>query len=111
MLWRQATAAEKRGAMAQRLMRGMPTGRACLLVRRQPGVGKVTGQSVLFREGIYAECAFPYGADCRMRFSVECAFPYLDKRDVTSRKGAFWPSPLTQKRILAVLKTPECALP
>ncbi len=44
-------------------------------------------------------------------FSVECAFPYLDKRDVTSRKGAFWPSPLTQKRILAVLKTPECALP
>ena len=28
-----------------------------------------------------------------MRFSVECAFPYLGKRDVTSRKGAFWPSP------------------
>lgn len=74
-------------------------------------MGKATEQSVLFREGVYAECAFPYGADCRMRFSVERAFPYLDKRDVTSRKGAFWPSPLTQKRILAVLKIPECALP
>ncbi len=35
--------------MAQRLMRGMPTDRACLLVRRQPGVGKVTGQNAPFR--------------------------------------------------------------
>ena len=31
-------------------------------------MGKATEQSVLFREGVYAECAFPYGADCRMRF-------------------------------------------
>ena len=74
-------------------------------------MGKAAAQNAPFREGVYAECTFPYGTDCRMRLSVECAFPYLGKRDVTSRKGAFWPSPLTQKRILAVLKTPKCALP
>ena len=46
------------------------------------------------------ECAFPYGTGCRMRFSVECAFPHLRKRRPTSRKSAFWPWDLTQKRIL-----------
>ena len=31
---------------------------------------ETAGQSMLFRESVYAECAFPYGTDCRMRFSV-----------------------------------------
>ena len=35
-----------------------------------------------------------------MRFSVECAFPHLGKRDATSRKSAFWMSDVTEKRIL-----------
>ena len=35
-----------------------------------------------------------------MRFSVECAFPHLRKRDATSRKGALWPRYLTEKRTL-----------
>ena len=35
-----------------------------------------------------------------MRFSVECAFPHLGKRRLTSRKSAFCPDGLTQKRIL-----------
>ena len=35
-----------------------------------------------------------------MRFSVECAFLYLGKRRLTSRKTAFCPDGLTQKRIL-----------
>ena len=34
------------------------------------------------------ECAFPYSTGCRMRFSVECAFPHLRKRRPTSRKSA-----------------------
>ena len=37
-----------------------------------------------------------------MRFFVECAFPHLRKRGVTSRKSAFWSWCLTKKRILAV---------
>ena len=36
----------------------------------------------------------------RMRFSVECAFPYLRKRGATSRKSALWGLTLTEKRIL-----------
>ena len=35
-----------------------------------------------------------------MRFFVECAFPYLRKRGVTSRKGAVCTRRLTQKRTL-----------
>ena len=35
-----------------------------------------------------------------MRFSVECAFPHLRKRGVTSRKGAVCARALTEKRIL-----------
>ena len=35
-----------------------------------------------------------------MRFSVECAFPHLGKHGVASRKSAFCPDGLTQKRIL-----------
>ena len=35
-----------------------------------------------------------------MRLSVECAFPYLRKRGVTSRKSAFSNRHLTEKRIL-----------
>ena len=46
------------------------------------------------------ECAFPYSTGCRMRFSVECAFPHLRKRRPASRKSAFWPWALTQKRTL-----------
>ena len=46
------------------------------------------------------ECAFPYSTGCRMRFSVECAFPHLRRRRPTSRKSAFWPWDLTQKRTL-----------
>ena len=38
-----------------------------------------------------------------MRFYVECAFPHLGKRRPTSRKSAFWPMDLTQKRILCPL--------
>ena len=40
-----------------------------------------------------------------MRLSVECAFPYLDKRGVASRKGAFWIVTLTEKRILGPAAT------
>ena len=35
-----------------------------------------------------------------MRLSVECAFPHLRKRGVPSRKSAFWPDRLTEKRTL-----------
>ena len=35
-----------------------------------------------------------------MRFFVECAFPHLGKRGVSSRKDALWPRRLTEKRIL-----------
>ena len=35
-----------------------------------------------------------------MRFSVECAFPYLRKRGAISRRSAFWVGGLTEKRIL-----------
>ena len=48
------------------------------------------------------ECAFPYSTGCRMRLSVECAFPHLRKRRPTSRKSAFCPRRLTQKRTLTV---------
>ena len=51
---------------------------------------------------IHTECAFPYSTGCRMRFSVECAFPHLRKRRPASRKSAFWPWALTENRILAV---------
>ena len=40
-----------------------------------------------------------------MRFSVECAFPHLRKRDVTSRKSALWPRCLTEKRTLTYSST------
>ena len=46
------------------------------------------------------ECAFPYSTGCRMRFSVECAFPHLRKRRPASRKTALCPRRLTEKRIL-----------
>ena len=47
------------------------------------------------------ECAFPYSTGCRMRFSVECAFPHLRKRRPASRKTAFWPRLLTENRTLS----------
>ena len=47
------------------------------------------------------ECAFPYSTGCRMRFSVECAFPHLRKRRPTSRKSALCPWALTENRTLA----------
>ncbi len=59
-----------------------------------------TMRNALFGNVATAECAFPYSTGCRMRFSVECAFPHLRKRRPTSRKGAFWPWDLTQNRIL-----------
>ena len=59
-------------------------------------------QSASFREIVPPECAFPYGTGCRMRFSVECAFPHLGKRRVASRKSAFCAHRLTQKRTLYV---------
>ena len=59
-------------------------------------------QNASFREIVPPECAFPYGTGCRMRFSVECAFPHLGKRRAASRKSAFWSWCLTEKRILYV---------
>ena len=59
-------------------------------------------QSASFREIVPPECAFPYGTGCRMRFSVECAFPHLGKRRAASRKSAVCTLGLTQKRILYV---------
>ena len=35
-----------------------------------------------------------------MRLSVECAFPYLGKRRVASRKTAVWAGDVTEKRSL-----------
>ena len=57
-------------------------------------------QNVLFREAAPAECAFSLCPTCRMRFSVECAFPHLGKRRAASRKSAFCHLRLTEKRIL-----------
>ena len=59
-------------------------------------------RNALFGNVATAECAFPYSTGCRMRFSVECAFPHLRKRRPASRKSAFWPWALTENRILAV---------
>ena len=39
-------------------------------------------------------------SNSRMRFSVECAFSHLGKRGVGSRKSAFCPDGLTEKRSL-----------
>ena len=60
-----------------------------------------TIQNAPFGNVATAECALPYSTGCRMRFSVECAFPHLRKRRPASRKSAFWPWALTQKRTLA----------
>ena len=60
-----------------------------------------TIRNALFGNVATAECAFPYSTGCRMRLSVECAFPHLRKRRPASRKSAFWPWALTQKRTLA----------
>ena len=54
-------------------------------------------QSAPFREIVPPECAFPYGTGCRMRFSVECAFPHLGKRRAASRKSALCAHRLTEK--------------
>ena len=59
-------------------------------------------QNALFRTARVAECAFPYGTGCRMRFSVECAFPHLGKRRAASRKSAFCALGLTKKCSLYV---------
>ena len=59
-------------------------------------------QNASFREIVPPECAFPYGTGCRMRFSVECAFPHLGKRRAASRKSAFCALGLTEKRSLHV---------
>ena len=47
-----------------------------------------------------SKCAFPSQRDRRMRLSVECVFPHLGKRGVTSRKSAFSNRRLTEKRTL-----------
>ena len=60
-------------------------------------------QNALFRNVSVAECTFPSHRDHRMRFSVECAFPHLRKRRATSRKTAFCPRCLTEKRILCTV--------
>ena len=54
-------------------------------------------QNASFREIVPPECAFPYGTGCRMRFSVECAFPHLGKRRAASRKSAACTLGLTEK--------------
>ena len=59
-------------------------------------------QNASFREIVPPECAFPYGTGCRMRFSVECAFPHLGKRRAASRKSAFCALGLTKKCSLCV---------
>ena len=59
-----------------------------------------TIRNALFGNVATTECAFPYSTGCRMRFSVECAFPHLRKRRPASRKSAFWPWALTQRRTL-----------
>ena len=68
-----------------------------------------------------SKCAFPSQRDRRMRLSVECVFPHLGKRGVTSRKSAFCNRDatekrilvrrLTEKRILTVRETAECVFP
>ena len=60
-----------------------------------------TIQNAPFGNVATAECALPYSTGCRMRFSVECAFPHLRKRRPASRKSALWPRRLTEKRTLA----------
>ena len=47
---------------------------------------------------LFQSCVPSIGA--RVRLSVECAFPYLGKRGVASRKSAFWIVTLTKKHIL-----------
>ena len=69
MLWRQATAAEKRGAMARRLMRGMPTGRTAGTSRKSAFCSRyATEKRILARRLTekriltvreIAECVFP----------------------------------------------------
>ena len=59
-------------------------------------------QNALSREAQPAECAFPLRRPCRMRFSVECAFPQLGKRGATSWKSTFYVCRLTKRRILEV---------
>ena len=65
---------------------------------------QVVTQTAPFRDG---------GTACvpRVRFSVECAFPYLRKRGGVSRKSAFSNRCLTEKRILTVRETAECVFP
>ena len=58
-------------------------------------------QTALFRTPQGPECAFPYTAGARMRFSVKCAFSHLRKRGAASRKSALCTSDLTQKRTLS----------
>jgi len=56
---------------------------------------------VLFREGVYAECAFPYGADCRMHFSVWRGLQNALFRRVRFSLPGQTRRYLTQRRILA----------
>ena len=60
-------------------------------------------QDALLRETPVAECAFSSHRACRMRFSVECAFPHLDKRRAASRKSALCTYRLTERRSLCRL--------
>ena len=48
-----------------------------------------TMRNALFGNVATTECAFPYSTGCRMRFSVECAFPHLRRRRPASRTSAF----------------------
>ena len=62
--------------------------------------GGRVAQSAPLRRVAHPECAFSSHRACRMCLSVsrarrmcffvECAFPYLGKRQVTSRKSALW---------------------
>ncbi len=52
-------------------------------------------QNALFREAPAPDCAFPSRRSCRMRLSVECAFPHLGKRGAAPRKSAVWDARFT----------------
>ena len=50
--------------------------------------------------GVTSRMRLSVTSNSRMRFSVECAFSHLGKRGVGSRKSAFCPDGLTEKRSL-----------
>ena len=84
--------------MARHLMRGMPTGRACLLVRRRSGVGKVTGQNAPFR---HVAAPGRCGATARQAAGRVASGP----ADLGLE------SELTKRRTLPNLRAADCAFP